>query len=74
MERIAADLFMEVYKDKIDERVNEKVNEKEKETLVVSIKNLMVNLKLTVNQAMEALNIPQSQWDTYAGLVSKSKQ
>ena len=70
MERIAADLFMEVYKDKIDERVNEK----EKETIVTSIKNLMINLKFTVEQAMEALSIPQSQWDTYAGLVSKSKQ
>ena len=70
MERIAAGLFVEVYKDKVDEIANER----EKGTKIIAIKNLMVNLKLTLEQAMEVLSIPQSQWDTYAGLVSKSKQ
>ncbi len=70
MERTAADIFVEVYKDKVDEIANER----ERETKIVDIKNLMVNLKWTVEQAMEALSIPQSQWDTYAGLVTKSKQ
>ena len=71
MERTSADIFMEVYKDKIDELLNET----EKETRIIDIKNLMINRKFTVEQAMEALSIPQSQWDTYyAGLVSKSKQ
>ena len=70
MERTSADIFMEVYKDKIDEQKNET----ERETKIIDIKNLMINLKFTVEQAMEALSIPQSQWDTYAGLVSKSKQ
>ncbi len=74
MERTSADIFMEVYKDKIEEQKEEQKIETERETKIIDIKNLMINLKLTVEQAMEALSIPQSQWDTYAGLVSKSKQ
>ncbi len=70
MQRETEDALMEIVKDRIDEQVNEK----EKETKIIDIKNLMSNLKWTVEQAMEALSIPQSQWDTYAGLVSKSKQ
>ncbi|MBR1855429.1 MAG: hypothetical protein IJ794_20180 [Lachnospiraceae bacterium] len=61
------DILMEIVKD----RVEEKVNEKEQETLVSSIKNLMTNLKFTVEQAMDALNIPPAQREIYAGLVKK---
>jgi len=61
------DVLMEIVKDKVDE----KVSEKEQETLVSSIKSLMTNLKLTVEQAMDALNIPPSQRETYAGLIKK---
>ncbi len=66
MQRKAADIVMEAFKDEIEE--------KERETKALDIQNLMANLKLTFEQVMEALNIPQSQWDTYAGLVSKAKQ
>ena len=31
----------------------------------------MTNLKLTVEQAMDALNIPESQRNTYIGLIGK---
>ncbi len=74
MDRTAADIFVEVYKDKVDEITDERADERARETKIIDIKNLMTNLKLTVEQAMEALSIPQSQWETYAGLVSKAKQ
>ena len=70
MQRETEDALLEIVRNRVDEEKNET----ERETLVTSIKNLMINLKFTVEQAMEALSIPQSQWDTYAGLVSKSKQ
>ena len=35
------------------------------ESLRQSICNLMENLKLTSKQAMEALGIPQSEWNKY---------
>lgn len=74
MDRTAADIFVEVYKDKVNEIADERADERARETKIIDIKNLMTNLKLTVEQAMEALSIPQSQWETYAGLVSKAKQ
>lgn len=65
------DVLMEIVKDRVDEKVNEKVNEKERETKSLDISSLMTNLKLTLEQAMDALNIPQSQREIYAGLVNK---
>ena len=53
------------------EDVNEQVRAKEQETLVSSIKNLMTNLKLTLEQAMDALSIPQSDRATYTELICK---
>ena len=44
---------------------------KEQQTTVNHINGIMENLKLTVEQAMDALSIPQSQRSTYAGLVGK---
>ena len=70
MQRETEDALLEIVRNRVDEEKNET----ERETKIVDIKNLMINLKFTVEQAMEALSIPQSQWDTYAGLVSKSKQ
>ena len=61
------DVLMEIVKEKVDE----KVNEKEQETKSLDISSLMTNLKLTLEQAMDALNIPQSQREIYAGLVNK---
>ena len=63
-----ADVLMEIVKDKVEERVNAK----EQETLTTSIRNLMRNLSMTAEQAMEALNIPEAQRSIYASLVEKS--
>ena len=46
-------------------------NETTKYVMVNNIQNLMKNLKLTVEQAMDALSIPQTQREMYAGLVGK---
>ena len=67
------DVLMEIVQEDVDKRVNEQVNitkaATERETLASSIKNVMSNLKLTLEQAMDALSIPQSQRDMYASLV-----
>lgn len=64
------EMFMEIVKDKVDA----KVDAKERETTVAHIADIMKNLKLTIEQAMDALSIPQSQRGTYAGLVGKRMQ
>lgn len=61
------DALMEILKDKVDERVNA-----EKQQITVTyISDIMKNLKFTVEQAMDALNIPKSKRSIYAGLVGK---
>ena len=55
----------------MSEGIQALIDKKEQETTVLSIRNLMKNLKLTVEQAMDALSIPQTQWETYAGLIKK---
>ena len=57
--------------DGIQALIDKKVNEERRSTLVSSIKNLMTNLKFTLEQAMDALSIPQADRATYAGLVQK---
>ena len=57
--------LMEAFKDDVDE----KVSEREQQTLAQAIKNLMENLKLTLEQAMDALSIPSEQRSMYAGRV-----
>ena len=59
------DVLMEIVQEDVDKRVNAK----ERETLASSIKNVMANLKLTLEQAMDVLSIPLSQRDMYASLV-----
>ena len=61
------DALMEIVKDRVDERVDAE----RQQTTVNHIKDIMKNLKLTVEQAMDALSIPQSQRSIYAGLVSE---
>ena len=39
--------------------------EKGEENLRQAINNLMINLKLTSKQALEALGIPQNEWEKY---------
>lgn len=62
-EIVMKDVLMEMVKDRVDEKVQE--------TKATDISNLMSNLKLTVEQAMDALSIPLNQRETYAGLVNK---
>ena len=59
------DVLMEI----VQEDVARERRDQERETKIIDIKNVMANLKLTLVQAMDALNIPQSQRDTYASLV-----
>lgn len=61
------DALMEILKDRVDERVDAE----RQQTTVTHIKDIMKNLKLTAEQAMDALSIPPSQRSTYAGLVGK---
>ena len=57
--------------DGIQTLIDKKVDEGKQETNILNIKNLMINLKFTVEQAMDALSIPMAQRDTYAGLIKK---
>ena len=65
------DVLMEMVKDRIEERVNERVNAEVRETTVDHIKKMMAKLKVTLEQAMDVLSIPQTQRQTYAGLVQQ---
>lgn len=65
------DVLMEIVKERVDEKVNKKEQETRQETKALDISSLMTNLKLTLEQAMDALNIPPSQREIYAGLVNK---
>ena len=62
----------EQVKQQVEERVEQQVKTKEQETLASSIKNLMANLKFTLEQAMDALSIPQSDRAAYAELIRKN--
>ena len=53
----------------LEAMAEKRANEREQQTRVLDIRNLMGNLKLTLEQAMDALNIPQADQATYAGLV-----
>ena len=55
--------------DGLQELLDKKAKEQEQATLLTSINNLMKNLKLSLDQAMDALGIPQGQRSTYAGLI-----
>ena len=58
--------------DGLQDLLDKKAKEQERETLLTSIKNLMNNLKLSLDQAMDALSIPQGERATYAGLLKNS--
>ncbi len=55
---------------KIQALMDEAAAEKEQQTLVGAIRNLMDTLKLTLEQAMDALKIPSEQRSIYAGMVN----
>ena len=46
------------------------IDKKEQETKLIDIKNVMTNLKLSLEQAMDALGIPQGQRSIYAGMIN----
>ena len=58
--------YDEEMRDKVSAEVRKEVSEKER---VFSIKNLMKNLKLSAEKAMEALAIPESEWARYKALL-----
>ena len=43
--------------------------EQKEEDMLIAIRNIMKNLKLTVEQAMDALSVPQEKRSVYAGRV-----
>ena len=46
-------------------------NEVAEQTKLDNIKSIMKTLGLSVEKAMEAIEIPKSQWNTYIGLLEK---
>ncbi|MCR5686051.1 MAG: hypothetical protein K6G81_11675 [Lachnospiraceae bacterium] len=56
----------------VSDGIQNLLDKKEQETTVVHLMDIMKNLKLTIDQAMDALSIPQSQRSTYAGLIKNS--
>ena len=55
----------------LDEVENKGVQRGEQNAKVIDIKNLMANMKWTIEQAMDALSIPSDQRSMYAGMVNK---
>ena len=66
-----ADVLMDIVKDRVEERVATERNMQQQETTLNHIKDLMRNLSFTVEQAMDALNIPREQRDIYSALVKQ---
>ena len=66
-----AAVWMDIFKDEIEERVNAREQEARQDTTVDHIRNLMKNTQWPAERAMDALNIPQSQRATYAGLLKR---
>jgi hypothetical protein len=57
--------LQELMKDEIEEKVNNAADKAETETQVKNIRNVMKNFKCNVEQAMDALEIPQQKRSTY---------
>ena len=64
-EKVRKEVSAEVRKE-VSAEVRKEVSEKER---VFSIKNLMKNLKLSAEKAMEALAIPKSEWARYKAML-----
>ena len=62
-------VLMEIVQDDVNERISSAEVAKEQQTKALDIRNLMNNLKLTLEQAMDALGIPQTDRATYTNLV-----
>ena len=46
-------------------------NRGKQEGTIQALVNLMASLKLTIDQALQALKLPESEWDEYRDLVRK---
>ena len=64
-------ILMEILKDRIDEKVNKAVANCEQQLTVTYLRNIMSELQYTADQAMDLLNISQSQRSMYAELLAK---
>ena len=64
--------LMDILKDAIDERVNAGKKEACQDTLVSAIRNVMKSFGVSVERAMDSLDIPPNQRATYAGLVKQA--
>ena len=71
-EAASIDLDFEVKEGGVDmcEALERRYKEKEQNTKVIDIKNLMTNMKWTIEQAMDALSIPSDERAMYAGMVN----
>jgi len=74
------DALMEILKDKVEEKVNaavaainEAANARNQQITVTHIRDIMTSFNLSVEQAMDVFDIPQSERMTYAELVGKSE-
>ena len=67
--KVMRDVLMEIVKEDVDAKV-ESTTQK---TTVDHIKDIMSNLKLSVEQAMDALSITGESRKLYSGLVKGSK-
>ena len=57
--------------DIMSKEIQDLIDKEKQQTLVQSIRNLMKNLHLTIEQAMDALSIPSNQRTMYTGLVNQ---
>jgi hypothetical protein len=62
---IMCQALQELMKDEIEEKVNDAATMAETETQVKNIRYIMKNFKCTVEQAMDALEIPQQKRSAY---------
>ena len=56
---------------KMSDGIQALIDKKEQETKVIDIKNVMKAFGVTVEKAMESLEIPQGERPIYAGLINK---
>ncbi|MBQ7678875.1 MAG: hypothetical protein IJT34_03390 [Butyrivibrio sp.] len=56
----------------MSDRFQKVLEKRDQETTTTHLKEIMKNLKLILDQAMDALNIPPQDRETYIGLVGKA--
>ena len=66
-DRAMSAVWMDIFKDEIDEQRQDAWQD----AMVSAIRNLMKNTQWPAERAMDALDIPQNQRATYAGLVKR---